>query len=166
MLAPRVELEPRVRLGDKLRELPGRVRRAKACRLVAAARGRFADRDLCQRVARLDAGVTGRRELRIVRRRYGAAALVELWTEELLKIRLVPDRPETNERVAGVPTGVPRPDRLGEGREVGNPGRHDVRRLAAVRPTWRPRDGEDDLLIVLLRRAHGLVDVVEVVCRI
>ena len=166
MVRPGVELQPGVRLRHELGELAGRVRRAKAVRLVAAAGGRLADRDLGLRVPRLESGIPGCSQLCVVRRRYRAAARVELRAEEELEVRLVPDRPEAHERISHEPARVARRDRAREAGEVGDPRGHDVRVLAAVCPARRAGDRQDHFLIVLLRRPDGLVDVVELVGRI
>src|SRR5262249_33173857 len=146
MVRPGVELETRIRLRDELRELPGRVIRPQAVRVVASSRGRLAQRDEATRVSSLDAGVRGGGELRVVGGSDRATLRVELWREEELEVRLVPDRPEADERVAGEPARVARGDRAREVPEVGDAGRHHVRRLASVRPARRPGDGQDDLL--------------------
>src|ERR1700752_1288866 len=94
------------------------MRGAKPRRLVAPPRRRLADCHLCARAACLDAGVCGGGELRVVRGRDGAASRVELWTEEPLEIRLVPDREEPHEGESVEPPRVARRDRAGEAREV------------------------------------------------
>src|SRR5471032_3529555 len=100
MVRPGVELQPLL-LGEKPRERARRNRPADPGeRLVAAARGRLADRDLRGRVAGLDPGVRGAVELRVVR---GADDLLagELGRQEELDVRLVPHRPKADDAVAG-----------------------------------------------------------------
>src|SRR4026207_23303 len=115
---PGVELEPGVRLRDELRERAGRVNRADSGRLVAATRRGLADRDLRLRAAALDPRVPGGGELRVVGRGDGAPSRVELWAQELLQVRLVPDREEPHERVSLVASRVTRRDRACERGEV------------------------------------------------
>ena len=165
-MRPGVELETRVGLRDELGELAGRVSRPCAVRPVGASCGGLADRDLCFRVACLEACVRSGVQLRVVRGRDRATAAVELGCKESLEVWLVPDRPEADERVSVEATGVPRRDRASEGREVADVLGHAVRGQAAVCPLRGSRDREHDLLVVLLRCSYGLIDVVEAVRRV
>ena len=167
VVRPRVELEPRVRLGDELRELPGRVRVRDARHApVASARGGLADRDLRHRVPGLDPRVCRRVQLRVVGGGDGLAGGVELGRQEEVEVRLVPDRVEAHEREAAEAARVAGRDRPRERGEVGHPPRDDVRIPSAVRPAGRSRDREHDLHVGELRGSQRFVDVVELVCRV
>src|SRR5262245_34344710 len=102
MVRPGVELEPRVRLRHELRERAGRVNRANAGGLVAAAWRGLADCDLGLRATGLDPRVAGGCELGVVGRGDRAPSRVELRAQELLQVRLVPDGEEAHERVPRV----------------------------------------------------------------
>ena len=106
--------------------------------LVAPAWRGLADRDLRRPISCLDARVGGRCELRVVRRRDRPARRVELRREEVLEVRLVPDRPEPHERESLEAARVAGRDGTREAGEVRDSPGHHVRVLAAVRPPRRP----------------------------
>ena len=164
VVRPGVELQPlhpREELGERPR---GNGRAVPAQRLVAPARGRLADRHLGQWVARLDAGVRGLVELRVVR---GADDRLadELRRQEELQVRLVPHRPERNRSVT-VPAVVARREHLRERRQVGEPLRHHVRGLAAVGPLRSAADVNHHAEAVDRGPEDELVEIGEVVRRI
>ena len=134
--------------------------------LVASCRRRAADGDLRLRTCGLDPCIGRRRELRVVARADGSALRVELGRQEELEVRLVPDRVEADERIAGEAAGVAGGERPRERRQVAQPRGHEVRRLVAVRPLRRPPDREQHLHVPGLRIAHELVEVVEAVGRV
>ena len=135
----RVEADAAQRGGDALHERGGGdgVGLARPA-LVAAVGRRLADRDERAAIAGLDPCDPGARELRVVRRADDLPGGVELGHEERGEIRLVPDRVEAHERVAGVPARVSGRDRPREVLEVRELARHGLRLLAAVRPAGVP----------------------------
>ena len=166
MVRPRVELQARVGSRHALQEPPRRVHRANARGVVGSARRRLTHRDERAPVLGLDPLVARRVEPGVVPRRDRTASTVELWREEDLQVRLVPDRPEADEGIPLVTTGVACRDRARERREVAEAPRHDVRRLPAVRPAWRADEREEHFHVLLLGGANRVVEVVEVVGRI
>ena len=133
-------------------------------RLVTAARRGLADRDLGQRVARLDAGIGRLEELRVVR---GADDLLadELRRQEQLQVRLVPDRPERHRPVPSAAV-VPRGEHPRERGQVAELLRHDVRRLATVRPLRRSGDVDHHAQVVEARLKYEVVEVGQLVGRV
>ena len=168
MLRPGVETNARPDLGEKVRETGWGVAvlDTVAARRVATMNRRLTDRDEGVSVGALDALVDRIGQAGVGRRRNRMALAVVLGGEELLEVRLVPHREESDRRVPRVPARIPVGQRVGEVLQVTRVGRSVARLLASVRPGRRSPDREQQLDAQTLGVAGELVHVVEPVRRV
>src|SRR4051812_35574577 len=164
MVRPRVEAQARIRSGDEPREPRRRLAVLyAAARAILAARRRLAGGDERARARALDPVVGRANERRVGRRCDRPPVVVELRREELPRVRLVPDRVEAHERVAGMAPRVTVRERVREVAQVARVAGRDVLPQPAVGPPRRAPDRQQHLEPALLGVPDELVDVAEAV---